>query len=196
MTSATPFNDIDWLRLDIERRIKQSGFTMVGIGYGACAVPGCRCDERPSRQPYAYSLGLWQHGHPEIVIFGVPMAHVNEVSSVVYERLLAGDPLAVGRQHRHRIPGGPLIALEHVPPEWVRRDPDRIAGWLNQFGHRVDRRPTLVQVLWGDCDDLMPWEDGFDPEIAVVQPLLIDDPINVPPRPRPSPRRAPHRRRR
>jgi hypothetical protein len=62
MTSASPFNDSDWLRLDTERRILPFGYTMLGIGYGSCAFPGCSCDEGPSAQPYAYSLGLWKHG--------------------------------------------------------------------------------------------------------------------------------------
>lgn len=196
MTSATPFNDFDWLRLDTERRILQFGYTMLGIGYGSCAIPGCSCNEGPSAQPYAYSFGLWKHDHPEIVMFGVPMSHVNDVSNLVYNRLLDGDPLPVGREHLHRVPGGPLIALEHVPPGRIRRDPGRIAGWLDHFGQRVDRRPAMLQALWGDRDDVMPWEDGFDPEVAALQPLLVDDPINVPPRPRSSPQREPRRRRR
>jgi hypothetical protein len=54
--------------------------------------------------------------HPEIVMFGVPMSHVNEVSDLVYNRLLDGDPLPVGREHRHRVPADPWLRSSTYHP--------------------------------------------------------------------------------
>ncbi len=172
----------DQLAADARRRIETYGYTMNVVGTGECAVPDCTCG--PSRYPFAYSLGLVQYDHPEVVMFGVPRSHVNMLADPVYEAAAAGRPLAVGREHRHVLPAGPPISLVPVPDRWVRRDLDRIGGWLNVYAETCVRLPSFVQICWPDDDGLMPWEPGCDLQVVAVQPLLADDPLRYPTPPR------------
>lgn len=189
--SAAPRPDpLDQLAADARRRIEQYGYTMNIVGTGECAVPGCTC--RPSPHPYAYSLGLVQYHHPEVVMFGVPRSHVNALADPVFEAAAAGRPLAVGREHRHVLPGGLPISLVPVPDQWVRRDLDRIGGWLNVYAEECLWVPPFLQICWPDHDGHMPWEPACDPHVTDVQPLLADDPLRYP---KPSRRAGRHPRR-
>lgn len=167
-------------------RIERFGYTAMVVGTGQCSVPGCDC--RPEPYPYAYSLGFVEHDHPELVAFGVPLSAVNDLMDPVMAGVRAGRPLAIGREHRHQLPDGPLVTLLPVPDLWVRRDPGRIGAWIDVFGPPL---PNFVQVCWSDVCGHLPWDDGCDPAVAAAQPILADDPIRYP---RPPRNRTRHRR--
>ncbi len=187
MTPEPQPDIFEQLRRDTIGRIDQHGYTAIVVGTGDCAVPGCTCG--PSPCPYAYSLGFCEHGHPEIVTFGLTLSAVNAVMNPVFEAVRAGTPLAVGRQHRHEPYGRreKAISLVPVPDLWLRRDPGRIGAWIEIFGSPL---PEMVQVCWSDRRGRLPWESGCDPTVIAAQPLLADDPLRYPTPPR---NRARHR---
>lgn len=191
MTTHPRIDPLDQLRADTLAKIGQHGYTMIVVGSGECAVPGCTCSPEP--YPYAYSLGLVDLGHPELVTFGVPLTHVNALARPVFEAVAAGRPLAVGREHRHELDDAPSISLVPVPDLWVQRDPGRVGGWFDIYSTPDAGIPSFVQVCWSDATGAMPWERGCDRRVAELQPVLEDDPVRYPSPPRNSSR---HRRRR
>ncbi len=122
----------DQLRRDAIERIERHGYTTMVVGTGECAVPGCTC--RPEPYPYAYSLGVCEYDHPELVTFGLPLRAINAVMDPVVDALRSGAPLAIGPEHRHEFDRGLVISLVPVPELWVRRDPGRIRAWIAAIG--------------------------------------------------------------
>lgn len=175
-------------RADVAARIMRYGYTTIVVGTGECSVPGCTCP--PSRYPYAYSLGLHRHDHPEIVMFGVPLAGASELAGSVFDAIQDGHPFPIGREFRTPLRDRLSISLDPVPARWVERDPGRVGQWFAHFGER--RMPEFVQVVWSDLRGRMPWDVDADPLVRSMQPLLADDPIRVPEPPRHTTR---HRRR-
>jgi hypothetical protein len=188
--SARP-DPFDELRANTVARIEQYGYTMTVVGTGDCEVPGCTCG--PAPYPYAYSLGLVEHDQPELVMFGVPLSHVNTLARPVYEAIVAGRPLAAGREHRHELTSGAIISLVPVPDLWLRRDPGRVGGWLDVYASTHRRLPAFTQICWADAAGSMPWEPACDTAVAAIQPVLADDPLRYP---RPPRNTARHRRQR
>lgn len=190
MTAEPRPDPFDAIRDDLIDKIDRYGYSMIVVGTGECAVPGCTC--RPEPYPYAYSLGMGRYDHPEMVVFGLSLEYVNGVARPVYEAAAAGRPLAAGRELRHRLTNGAVISLVPVPELWLRRDVHRIGGWFDVFG-AGGPLPTFVQICWADRFGAMPWERECDPRVAALQPLLADHPTKYPPPPRNIGR---HRRRR
>jgi hypothetical protein len=188
MTAEPTPEFLDQLRADTIDRIERYGYTATVVGTGECSVPGCTCSPEP--YPYAYSLGLCEHGHPELVVFGLPLTHVNTVMKPVFEAVRDGSPLAIGREHRHDLGGGPVVSLLPVPDLWVQRDPGRIGGWFDVYRSAP---PPFVQICWADRHGAMPWQPDCDREVSALQPILADDPLRYP---RPPRNTARHRRRR
>jgi hypothetical protein len=173
---------------DMRSKVDEHGYGVVVVGTGECSFPGCTCE--PEQYPYAYSIGMVEHGLPELVTFGVPLSHVNALMRPVFEAGHHGE-LEMGREARHRFGTGAPVALVPVPRLWVQRDPGRIGGWIDLYsGSRPI--PDFVQVCWADRDDRMPWDTGSDPAAAALQPVLADDPLRYPRPPRNNGR---HRRR-
>lgn len=170
----------DQLRAETIERIDRYGYTATVVGTGECSVPGCTC--KPEPHPYSYSLGLCQHDHPELVVFGLPLAAVNAVMDPVFRAVRNGRPLEFGREHRHQVrAGGPVLSLVPVPALWVRRDPGRVGNWIDVYGFNL---PSFVQICWADRDGSMPWEPNCNPSVRELQPILADDPLRYPRPPR------------
>lgn len=164
----------EW-RLNAER-IDQYGFTVAAIGYGLCSVPGC--DEPASRYPYSFTLGMHLIDHPELVMLGAPLGCGPGYAQFVYDSAVAGEPLAIGREHRHWITDKLAIALDPIPARWVDCDPGKIGMWFFQFGHEVE--PRFVQMVFSAGDGSMPWEHSPTCGFAREQPLIADHPLRYP----------------
>ena len=170
---------LDGLTREAIDRIDRFGFTAAIVGTGDCSVPGCRCEPEP--HPFAYSLGMVEHGLDEHVVFGLPSDRVHCVLHPVCKAALSGRPLAVGREHRHELTGGPIVSLVPVPERWIMRDPGRIGSWYCVYD---EPPPPFVQIFWADRDGHMPWEPECALGVARSQPVLADDPIRSPKPPR------------
>lgn len=184
------FDDFfDPVRLDTSRKIKEFGFVVQLIGYGECSIPGCDCSPEPD--PWAYTVGCVEFGHPEVVATGGSLQHTHRLINAVMLEFRNGRAIPIG-DRSGTVVDGRRIALVPVPTEWVQTDPERIASWWDHYqpGRPDLAAPAIVQAVITDSDDAFPWDRPDGP------PLLADDPISYPRRPPRSTRRALERRRR
>lgn len=188
MTSQPTPDFFEQLHERTLERIERFGYTATLVGSGDCVVPGCRCEPEP--YPYAYSIGLCEHGHPELVVFGLDLPHVNAVMDPIVAAARAGSPLAVGPEHRHVFATVHEYCLVPVPDLWARRDPGRIGGWIDVYRTAL---PPFLQIVWADHHGNMPWDDTCDPIVGAIQPILADDPLRYPKPPRNTARQRPRR---
>ena len=179
------FNDS--MHLDIATRIFRYGYTNMSIGSGQCAVPGCR-EFHSDDQPWSYTIGMVDHGLPEVVTTGLTNEGVVEMTSFVWGEHRAGRPLPVGavRQLGHL-----AVRVDRVPVEWLLHDQSRMAVWVGYYGPgrtRLDP-PSVVQTVWSDEHGLFPDDAGCDPAVVAQQALLAVEFLRYP-------RRSPRRNRR
>ncbi|PKM46855.1 MAG: hypothetical protein CVV05_00115 [Gammaproteobacteria bacterium HGW-Gammaproteobacteria-1] len=110
----------------------------------------------------AYTIGLADIGHPEVLVFALPAesAHMilndiatraREVALPMNERLddLANLPLILK-------PVAPSIAAEYIV----------------QANARAGRELPALQLVWPDARGLFPWEEGFEQRLLAAQPHL------------------------
>lgn len=147
----------DQLTVDLVRRY---GWRIVYVG--AHGEGGCECtpvcpdpDELPS-PAFAYTVGLFGLGHPELLLFSTPA----ELAAVVLNRLGA------------RVRAGENLLPRRVleVPEWGRRlvteqvsNPGGIVFAANSFYHRpAEASVPVLQVSYDDHHGRFPWERGYD----------------------------------
>lgn len=140
--------------------VRRHGWFIQYVGGGCCSRPGCDGgdDDGP---PFAYTVGLFGMGHPELVIFGVDPEAALGILNDLGRRVRAGDALLAGRlidfeRWRHR------VVTEEVP------NPGDIVFTANRFYQRPDEASVpVLQVSYDDGGGRFPWEEGYD---GPVQP--------------------------
>lgn len=112
-------------------------------------------DTRESAPSFAYTVGLFGVGHPELLVFCVPQsiasALLNEVSSQVRggRDLVCGEVLEFD-DWAHR------VTVEKVPNPW------EIVFAANRFAQRPDEMSVPVfQLTYDDRGGRFPWESGY-----------------------------------
>ncbi len=184
MKHATPF---DARQLDIATRIFLHGYTNISVGSGECAAPGCRgCSG--ADQPWSYTIGMVDHGLPELVTTGLANTHVIDLTSMVWGRYKAGRAMTIDDVGSL----GPVsVRLDSVPVHWLTHDLSRISLWLDHYGpgRNQIQAPSLAQVVWSDADGRFPDHPRCCPDVVAAQPLLSSDWLRYP-------RRQPRRNRR
>ena len=105
--------------------------------------------------PFAYTVGLFGVGHPELSIVGVDPATASAVLNEVSARIRAGHDLLPGE----------LLAFEkwthHVAVEVVP-NPGEIVFAANRFYQRPDEYSVrLYQLTYDDERGRFPWDEGY-----------------------------------
>jgi hypothetical protein len=95
---------------------------------------------------FAYTIGLWSHGHPELVVFGLDPALSGPLLNVIADQILAGRRLADG--DRLDIEGWPLSVFE-LP------NAEEVVLWAARFYGGV---VSAVQLVYPDRHGSWPWE--------------------------------------
>ena len=86
--------------------IRRHGWFIPYVGGEFCSRPGCDCV--PSDDPpFAYTVGLFGLGHPELLIFGVDLETARRVMNDLGDRV---------RQDEALLPGH-MIVFEDWPPD-------------------------------------------------------------------------------
>ena len=139
----------------IKSVIRRHGWAIEYIGGGCCSAPGCDGgdDEGP---PFAYTVGLFGLGHPELLVFGLgpdtTLGLLNELGTQI-------------RQDGELIPGQMLTfeAWNHrVIPEEVP-NPGEIVFSANRFYRRPDDYSVpVLQLSYDDSAGRFPWEEGYE----------------------------------
>src|SRR5690606_34913992 len=124
--------------------IRRHGWYIQYVGGGMCSRPGCDGgdDEGPA---FAYTVGLFGLGHPELLIFGVYPEDALAVLNDLGEQVMAGANLLPGQlltfdQWPHR------VVPEEVP------NPGDIVFTANRFYQRPDEASVPVLQLSYDDD--------------------------------------------
>ncbi len=118
-----------------------------------CCVPGCtECEAGP---PFAYTVGMFGLGHPELLLFSVDQATALHVFNRLGARILDGDQLLAGFEIT--VDGFP----SRIVPETVP-NPGEIVFEANRF---YDRPPSfsvpVLQLSYTDPTGRFPWEPTY-----------------------------------
>lgn len=133
--------------------IRRHGWAIEYIGGGCCSVPGCDGggDDGP---PFAYTVGLFGMGHPELLVFGLDPGTTCHLLNSLGDRIRADEALIPGR----------LLTIdgwEHrVIPEEVP-NPGAIVFSANRFYQRpAGFSVPVLQLSYDDFAGRFPWEAG------------------------------------
>ena len=137
----------------IKQVIREHGWAITYVG-GECSRPGC--DHPPGEgPPFAYTVGLFGLGHPELLVFGVPPELAYELLNHLGEKVREGSELMPGveisfDQWHHR------IVPEEVP------NPGDIVFDANRFYQRpAEVSVPVLQLTYDDGTGRYPWHEGY-----------------------------------
>lgn len=134
--------------------IRRHGWAIEYIGGGCCSFPGCDGgeDEEP---PFAYTVGLFGLGHPELLVFGLDPDSALHLLNELGNRVKQGDALVPGM----------LIELDNwshrVIPEDVP-NPGEVVFSANRFYQRPDFASVpVLQLSYDDSRGHFPWDEDY-----------------------------------
>lgn len=148
-----------WLDQDDARVtsiVRRYGWYIQYVG-GACSCPDC--DGAPLsdefQPPFAYTVGLFGLGHPELLVFGLEQESACGVLNELGRRVRDGAELMPGE----------VLTFESWPhrivPEQVP-NPGEIAFAANRFYQRPAQASVpLLQLSYDDLAGRFPWEPRY-----------------------------------
>jgi len=107
------------------------------------------------KPPFAYTVGLFGVGHPELAIFGMSAGYSGGVLNEVAGRVRRGQPVAQGElitfaDWPHRLHALPLVNVAEV------------LFVANRFFGRPDHDSVPgLQLVWDDKAGRFPWEPDY-----------------------------------
>jgi uncharacterized protein DUF4262 len=141
---------------DCETKIGKFGWMVQGVMGGVSP-------------PWAYTVGLRQFNHPEIVVCNLPSKIAHGVLNGVAERVKNGEKFQVDQQYDHVISNYAVVFTEVEDP--TQGDWFNVAEWV--YGGEGRKHPVL-QLWWPDMAGFFPWQEGYD--IRYEQPEVgVDD---------------------
>lgn len=112
-------------------------------------------DDAEELASFAYTIGLFGVGHPELLVFSVPPPVASGLLNEIVRRVRDGQDLVPGQllefdEWTHR------IVVEAVP------NPGEIVLAANRFAQRPDEASVPVfQLTYDDLNGRFPWEEGY-----------------------------------
>ncbi len=137
--------------------IRKYGALIQYVGGDACTC--CEAGRgdvtAASEAPFAYTVGLFGIGHPELLIVGVDPGAASGALNDVAKRVRRGRDLVPGE----------MLAFDH----WAHRviveqvpNPGEIALAANRFYQRpAEYSVPLLQLTYDDDEGRFPWDDGY-----------------------------------
>lgn len=115
---------------------------------------------------FAYTIGMTDIGHPELLVIGLP----DELAGLVFNQV--HDELRTGQR------SGTELVIEKilsVPLQVHATDPGKSSTYTIQ-GDEYYRirglKPVYSQLIWPDPAGVYPHQDGFDEDMRQIQPYL------------------------
>lgn len=148
-----------WLDQDDENTktiIRRHGWMIQYVGGGLCGVPDCDAHDDPDKPSFAYTVGLFGLGHPELLVFDLPPETASPLLNNLGERVRAGETLIPGQMITfedwdHR------VVIEEVP------NPGEIVFSANRFYQRpAEYSVPVLQITYDDVEGRFPWDEGYD----------------------------------
>jgi Domain of unknown function (DUF4262) len=121
--------------------------------------------------PWAYTIGLTQHGQPELVVTGMPLGRAGELLHSVATHVLHADAPTPGEQIA--LIDGPLIEIVQVAEPTAHLN---VA--IDLFGPSV----RALQVVHADSRGHWPWDLGYrgvrggQPVLGIRAPAKVRQP--------------------
>ena len=138
------------------RNIKEYGWHFTHV-YGD--------DDGPS---FSYSVGLQSsHGHPEIILLGLPQESAHGLVSLIADRAANGNPIDLSRPSDEIIQGYPCLFVEVGRAN--RQEYALSNCWLYQGSDF-----SMYQLVWPSKEGLFPWHPDAPESFRLSQPVLGD----------------------
>lgn len=146
---------IDQERARLAGIVRRNGWAIQYVGGAACGHPDCAGadDAGPS---FAYTVGLFGWGHPELLIFGVPPDLAVDILNAFGQRIHNGENLVPGQLCT--LPGiHHQFVIEQVP------NPGEIVFIANEFYERPDENSVpVLQLTYDDGCGVFPWDEAYE----------------------------------
>ena len=118
------------------------------------AVQFVGAGEEPGEPPFAYTIGLFGLGHPELVVVGVDCGPAHAILQAVAELVRGGRDLVPGELLTFGDRGRQLV------PEVCPNPGDVVLG-ANRFYRRPPEHSVpALQLAWCHGDGSFPWDAG------------------------------------
>jgi hypothetical protein len=130
------------------------------------AVHIASADDHP---PHSYTVGIAAKlGAPELIVFGLPEPSAELLFSTYVRELKMGGLITSGRAYRTFLDGLTVQFLDLDPAEAALRQTHMpLAFWFSN-GEEV----PVMQLVWPDAENRMPWDPEFDSRLHAYQPVL------------------------
>ncbi len=114
--------------------------------------------------PFAYTVGLFGLGHPELLVFGLDMHDSQGLLNTVGDQIREGGDVIPGIEFG--VGAWPRkVVAEEVP------NPGDIVFSANRFYQRPDEFSVpVLQLTYSDENGLYPWDDGFGDPVTQPRP--------------------------
>jgi hypothetical protein len=126
-----------------------------------------RVDSEDAQEWFSYSTGLYMRfQHPEILICGLDADTGRGIINSIGDELKAGRKFDLDSDCAHIFADGVKCRFRIVHPSQYAE----YVGWAIWFYER--EAFPLWQCFWPDDAGKFPWEEGCDPSVVELQPLL------------------------
>ncbi len=155
MTDVQTLAWLDQEDAHVSAVIRKHGWFIQYVGGGVCSVPGCESREEDDGPSFAYTVGLFGLGHPELLIFGTHLGTAAGVLNELGARIRTGENLVAGQLLTFK-PWPHRIVVETVP------NPGEIVFAANRHYQRPSQASVPVfQLSYDDTSGRFPWEAGY-----------------------------------
>lgn len=120
--------------------------------------------------PWAYTIGLTDNDHPELITFGLAPRSSNLVLNQT-ATLLANGSITPSAPYRLSPEGAPLMLIK-VRDEELTSEHFAVLRRFYDL-HRI----TALQVVISDPQHRFPWDEDVTPDFKRAQRLLGDPPL-------------------
>lgn len=134
--------------------IRRHGWAVQYVGGSCCARPGCGGGDGDG-PTFAYTVGLFGLGHPELLVFSLPPEAAMMVLDGFGQRVRRGEHLIAG-QLLTLSGGHHRFVAEEVP------NAGEIVLGANDFYQRPPQASVpVLQLSYDDGCGIFPWDDGY-----------------------------------
>ena len=146
------FEKIDWM-------VENNGY--------AVELVAPRDDPVEPRAGYSYTIGLEKtFGMPDLVLFGLAPAAARGLLELVVNRLNEGWQFPVAEPFQGLLDSNLRAVFLDVD---VAAHASDFAGAVEYYSGSPFR---MLQLVWPDKDDHLPWDDGWPHELRFTQPVI------------------------
>ncbi|GIJ08407.1 DUF4262 domain-containing protein [Micromonospora andamanensis] len=122
------------------------------VGWAVTAVHP-HADDTDHHAPFAYTVGLTAHNHPELLVAGLDPAisqHLlNDLAARVYDR---AERFTHGQRIGDLIAGYDAVVIDGTPTAQLHP-----GAAIARYGQQV----RVQQVVWPDPEGRFPWDAGY-----------------------------------